>query len=116
MLLSSVRSPLAFAIPVAVFDVAEIAERVEVRYALGDESYLTFSGEIESPDPHEVIFADDAGRAHARRWTNRAEAMHRTALADIERLTASIAAELSATWSVTPESAILTQSSPRFEF
>jgi DNA/RNA-binding domain of Phe-tRNA-synthetase-like protein len=116
-----------------VFDVAEIAERLEVRYAVGDETYLTFAGEIENPDAHEVIFADDAGRAHARRWTNRqsgysavrdttaaalivAEAMHRTALADIERLTASITAELNATWSSTPESAILTRSSPRFEF
>jgi len=62
---------LAFAIPVAVFDVSKIAEYLEVRYATGDESYVTFSGAIEHPDAHEVIFADNAGRAHARRWTNR---------------------------------------------
>jgi DNA/RNA-binding domain of Phe-tRNA-synthetase-like protein len=48
---------LAFAIPVAVFDVDKIAENLEVRYASGDESFLTFSGETENPDAHEVIFA-----------------------------------------------------------
>ncbi len=124
---------LAFAIPVAVFDVSQIAEYVEVRYAVGDESYLAFSGEIEHPDAHEVIFADNAGRAHARRWTNRqsassavrdtttavlvvAEAMHGSAPADVQRLTAAIADELTAIWSVTPKTTILSQSSPRFEF
>src|SRR2546421_6051418 len=104
---------LAFAIPVAVFDVSEIAEYLEVRYAAGDESYLAFSGEIEHPDAHEVVFADNAGRAHARRWTNRqsgysavrdtttailivAEAMHGSAAADLQRLTTAIADELNA--------------------
>ena len=124
---------LAFAIPVAVFDVAEIVEYVEVRYAAGDESFATFSGEIEQPDAHEVIFADNAGRAHARRWTNRqsgysavrdtttaillvAEAMHGSAAADVQRLTAAVADELNAIWSVTPKTTVLSQSSPRFEF
>ena len=124
---------LAFGIPVAVFDVSEIAEYVEVRYAAGDETYLTFSSEIENPDVHEVIFADDAGRAHARRWTNRqsgysairgttaavlivAEAMHSAALADIQRLTAAIGDELNAIWSVTPNPMILSRSLPRFEY
>jgi DNA/RNA-binding domain of Phe-tRNA-synthetase-like protein len=123
---------LAFAIPVAVFDVSRIAEYVEVRYAAGDEIYSTFSGEVENPAAHEVIFADAAGRAHARRWTNRqsgysavrdttaavlivAEAMHETALADIQRLTSAIADELNAIWSVTPKAMVLSKSSPRFE-
>jgi DNA/RNA-binding domain of Phe-tRNA-synthetase-like protein len=124
---------LAFAAPVAVFDVSEIAAYLEVRYAVGSETYLAFSGEIENPDSHEVIFADDAGRAHARRWTNRqsrysavrdtttdvlivAEAMHSSALVDIQRLTAAMADELNAIWSVTPEPKVLSHSSPRFEF
>jgi DNA/RNA-binding domain of Phe-tRNA-synthetase-like protein len=124
---------LAFAIPVAVFDVYEIAEYLEVRYAAGDETYLAFSGEVESPAAHEVIFADDAGRAHARRWTNRqsshsavrdtttavlivAEAMHGSALADTQSLAAAIANQLSSIWSVTPKLAMLSRSSPRFEF
>jgi DNA/RNA-binding domain of Phe-tRNA-synthetase-like protein len=52
----------AFAIPVAVFDVRNITGRLEVRYAAGDEDYLTFSGQTEHPSPHEVIFADQAGQ------------------------------------------------------
>lgn len=124
---------LAFAIPVAVFDVSKIAGHVEVRYATGDETYLTFSGETETPDVREVVFADDAGRAHARRWTNRqsgysaardttsavlivAEAMHASAPADVQELTVTIADELSAIWSVKSELTVLSQSSPRFEF
>lgn len=124
---------LAFAIPVAAFDVSRIAEYVEVRYATGDERYSTFSGEIEHPDAHEVIFADQAGGAHARRWTNRqsgysairdtttailivAEAMHGSAAVDVQTLLAAIADELRTIWSVTPSTAILSQSSPRFEF
>jgi DNA/RNA-binding domain of Phe-tRNA-synthetase-like protein len=124
---------LAFAIPVAVFDVAKIAEYVEVRYAAGSETYLAFSGEVENPQVHEVIFADKANRAHARRWTNRqsaysavrddtacvlivAEALHDSAMVDIPKLTAAIEGELAVTWSVTAKSQILLQSSPRFEF
>lgn len=124
---------MAFAIPVAVFDVAKITEYVEVRYATGDESYETFSGEIEHPEAHEVVFADAAGRVHARRWTNRqsgysairntttsalivAEALHGSAAADVQRLTETLAGELRGAWSVTPRTAILSQASPRFEF
>ena len=68
---------LAYAIPVAVFDVAKIASYITVRYATGDEAYLTFSGETEHPATGEVIFADKAGQAHARRWTNRQSALSR---------------------------------------
>jgi DNA/RNA-binding domain of Phe-tRNA-synthetase-like protein len=115
---------LAFAIPVAVFDVAKIAEYVEVRYASGSETYLPFSGEAENPEAHEVIFADKAGRAHARRWTNRqsaysavqedtasvlivAEALHDCALVDIPKLATSIAGELATIWSVTANTRML---------
>jgi DNA/RNA-binding domain of Phe-tRNA-synthetase-like protein len=62
---------LAFAIPVAVLDRTKIAGYAEVRYATGSETYTPFSGKIEHPEPHEVIYADEEGRAHARRWTNR---------------------------------------------
>jgi DNA/RNA-binding domain of Phe-tRNA-synthetase-like protein len=115
------------------FDASEIEERLEVRYAAGDETYLAFSGEVEHPEPREVIFADAAGRAHARRWTNRqsaqsavrdtttvvlivAEALHESARADMERLIAAIADELAAAWSASPTTAILSRSLPRFEF
>jgi len=124
---------LAFAIPVAVFDVRKITGNLEVRYAAGDEDYLTFSGQVEHPSPHEVIFADQAGQVHARRWTNRqsglsavqaptaaalivAEAMHDLAPTDVPRLMAAVADELAALWSITPVAAVLSQSSPRFTF
>ena len=123
---------VAFAVPVAVFDLAEVDGYLVVRYAVGDETYLSFSGEVENPDPHEVIFADAAGRAHARRWTNRqsrysairhtttsvlivTEAMHDSAADDIEMLTGAIATELQAIWSVSPRRAVLSRSSPRFD-
>jgi DNA/RNA-binding domain of Phe-tRNA-synthetase-like protein len=122
---------LAFAIPVAVFDVSAVTSPLEVRYATGAEIYVTFAGEIEHPAPGEVIFADRAGQAHARRWTNRqsgrsavrdttatalivAEALHDQARDDISQLIKTLAAELHAAWSVTPQTAILTASAPRF--
>ncbi len=122
---------LAFAIPVAVLDAAQIAWPLEVGYAAGDEDYLTFGGEVEHPAPGEVIFADQAGRAHARRWTNRqsgrsavrdtteavlivAEALHATAAADVPELVAALAAEIGAAWSVTPATSVLTPAAPSF--
>jgi DNA/RNA-binding domain of Phe-tRNA-synthetase-like protein len=119
-------------IPVAVFDAGEIAEYLEVRYANGSERYESFGGEVESPESGEVIFADAASRAHARRWTNRqsaysavrpststvvivAEAMHDTARPDVERLMHTLAGELQVIWSVDARSALLTSASPGFE-
>ena len=123
----------AFAIPVAVFDLDKVAGHLEVRYADGDEDYLTFSGETEHPGPHEVIFADQAEHVHARRWTNRqsglsavqrstttvlivAEAMHESASSDVPELLAAVADELKALWSVAPVTAVLSQAAPRFTF
>ena len=86
-----------------------------VRFARGDETYESFSGDIEHPEAGEVIFADDDGRAHARRWTNRqsgwsavrsttaqalvvTEALHEMGDEDTAALTSSLAAALSAIW------------------
>jgi DNA/RNA-binding domain of Phe-tRNA-synthetase-like protein len=124
---------LAYAIPVAVFDVAAIAGGLQVRHAAGDEDYLSFSGDTEHPAAGEVIFADQAGRAHARRWTNRqsalsavrastarvlivAEALHSSASSDVPDLLAALTAEIGALWSASPPSAVLTCSAPRFAF
>jgi DNA/RNA-binding domain of Phe-tRNA-synthetase-like protein len=124
---------LAYAIPVAVLDVAGIAGDLTVRPAAGDEDYRTLSGEPEHPEPGEVVFADAAGRAHARRWTNRqsghstirpdttavlvvAEAMHHTAAADVADLTAALADELQAVLALTPRTALLTATDPTFTF
>ncbi|EPH45166.1 phenylalanine--tRNA ligase beta subunit-related protein [Streptomyces aurantiacus] len=122
---------LAYGIPVGVFDASRISGNLEVRYADGDEAYATFSGGTERPDPREVIFADDARRAHARRWTNRqsgysavrdstsevlivVEGLHETAPADVPKLIAALAEEMRTHWPVTPQTAVLTQASPRF--
>jgi DNA/RNA-binding domain of Phe-tRNA-synthetase-like protein len=124
---------LAFAIPVAVFDADAISWPLEVRYAAGNEEYLTFAGEVEHPGAGEVIFADEAGRAHARRWTNRqsgrsavrdgtcaalivAEALHEEAPRDVAELVAVLAAELTAVWSDEPSTEVLTAAHPRFTF
>ena len=123
---------LAYAIPIAVFDRSRINGSLKVRRATGDELYETFAGELEHPEQGEVIFADNDGRAHARRWTNRqsgasairdstseilivAEAMHPTAAEDIPRLIADLANDLRTLWPTTPTTAILTQASPRFD-
>jgi DNA/RNA-binding domain of Phe-tRNA-synthetase-like protein len=123
----------AFAIPVAVFDLEKVAGRLEVRYSDGDEDYLTFSGQTEHPGPHEVIFADESRRVHARRWCNRqsglsaaagstatvlivAEAMHESAPSDVPELIAVLADELKALWPAAPVTAVLSQAAPRFRF
>ncbi|MBY5461815.1 B3/B4 domain-containing protein [Rhizobium leguminosarum] len=124
---------LAFAIPVAVFDTEKIVGDLQVRRARGDETYLTFGGEIEHPEPSEVIFADGAQNAHARRWTNRqsglsavrattrsvlivAEALHASAGDDIARLVETVADELARHWPAAAKTAMLSPVSPRFEF
>jgi DNA/RNA-binding domain of Phe-tRNA-synthetase-like protein len=124
---------LAFAVPVAVFDVERIADYIDVRYASGTESYLAFSNEVEAPEVGEVIFADGAGRAHARRWTNRqsaysavrnetrsvlivTESMHDSAREDAQKVVTAIQDELGLVWSVAPKTAILSANEPRFEF
>ena len=124
---------LAYAVPIAVFDAARIAGYLRVQYATGDEKYLTFAGETEQPAPREVIFADEADQAHARRWTNRqsalsavrgttstalivAEALHASATTDVPALMDAIAGELDALWSIRPPAAVLTPDAPRFSF
>ena len=104
---------MAFAIPIALFDKDRIAGDLEVRAATGDELYTTFAGEDEHPDPGEIVFADDSGRAHARRWTNRqsgysavrdattqvlmvCEALHESAAADIAALVDAVCRDVGA--------------------
>jgi DNA/RNA-binding domain of Phe-tRNA-synthetase-like protein len=122
---------LAFAVPVAAFDAERIDGDLEVRHATGSERYVSLSGEVEAPAPGEIVFADGAGRAHARRWTHRqsgqsdvrddtrsalivAEALHESARSDMERLVEALADNLQRLRFVT-RSAILTSASPRFD-
>jgi len=65
---------MAYAIPIAAFDCARIASGISVRPANGSEVYETFQGERENPSANEIIFSDEAGNAHSRRWTHRQSA------------------------------------------
>lgn len=124
---------LAFALPVAVFDLAGISGAIEVRHANGDERFTTLTGEIETPPPGEVIFADDAGQAHARRWSHRqsggsavsettgsilivSEAMHDSAVADIEAVVSLLVGELKSRGATLKARDLLSAGHPRFEF
>lgn len=123
---------LAFALPVAVFDLDQVDSYLEVRYATGRETYLAFDHQLEHPAPGEIIFADAADQVHARRWTFRqsrqstvsaqtrralvvSEAMHETGLADEQALLATLAAQITALWGPPRKQAILTAGDPRFE-
>lgn len=115
---------IAFSVPIAVFDRSCVQGDLIVRQADGTERYATFAGGIEHPDPDEIIFADDAGNAHARRWANRqsklaavgkettealivAEALHDGAAADMERLVADLGHALRDIYGTTPASDLL---------
>ncbi|RIQ11154.1 B3/B4 domain-containing protein [Jiangella rhizosphaerae] len=120
----------AAAIPVAAMDRDRVKGDLEVRRARGDETYTTFGGEVERPVPGEVIFADEAGQAHARRWTHKqsgtsivrpetrdvlivSEALHPGAAADVEALLSALAADLTRAWpGVTPRLTMLTSARP----
>jgi DNA/RNA-binding domain of Phe-tRNA-synthetase-like protein len=124
---------LAYALPVAVFDLAVVDMYLEVRHATGDEEHAGFGGEVERAEPGEVIFADAAGHAHARRWTFRqsrrstvsaetrrvlivAEGLHATAGADVAALVEGLAASITSLWGAPTSRAVLTAAAPRIEF
>jgi DNA/RNA-binding domain of Phe-tRNA-synthetase-like protein len=123
---------VAFGIPVAALDLRHIGGNLQVRHADGSEDYLSFGGEHEHPEPNEVTFADDHGRSHARRWTNRqsalsaiqpstsgvilvAEALHDGAAHDVHELVATLERDLQSIWGVTTRSAILSRDAPVFQ-
>jgi DNA/RNA-binding domain of Phe-tRNA-synthetase-like protein len=124
---------IAFALPVAVFDLDHVDRFLEVRYARGTETYLAFNGETEIPPANEVIFADASDHVHARRWTFRqsrqsvivpattrvlivSEGLHPTANTDVAALIDSLAGEIATHWSPPVYRAMLTANSPRLDF
>lgn len=123
---------MAYAIPIAVFDLAQVAGSLQVRHATGDEDYLAFSGEHERPDAGEVIFADEQRHVHARRWCNRqsalsairpatarvlvvAEGMHDAAAHEVPELLGELEREIAALWGAPVRSAVLTQEASGFD-
>ncbi|SFM98139.1 B3/4 domain-containing protein [Variovorax sp. OV329] len=124
---------LAHAIPIAVFDLAQVDGSLQVRPATGEERHLAFGGEAEQPEPGEVVFADEQGHAHARRWCHRqsvlstvrpattevlivAEAMHDGASQDLDRLQQVLAALLDALGGRVLDARRLQRASPALPF
>lgn len=110
-----------YAIPVGVFDRDFVAGDMHIREAVGDEEHVTFGGSLEHPAPGEVVFADDAGRVHSRRWTNRqgahaavrastqrglivVEALHQGAVTDVAAVLETLSREITAIWGAEPHS------------
>jgi DNA/RNA-binding domain of Phe-tRNA-synthetase-like protein len=123
---------LAYALPVAVLDLAGVEGSLEVRHARGDEQYLDWSGAVESPDRGEVIFADAANHAHARRWTFRqsrrstvtaetrralvvSEGLHEAAATDVPALIDALAAEITPLWGAPRRRGRLAAATPRLD-
>jgi DNA/RNA-binding domain of Phe-tRNA-synthetase-like protein len=71
---------IRYAMPVAVFDQANIAGgSITVRFATGDEHFTDLgSTDVVHPDPGEVIFVDGRGVVSARRWCWRQSAQSAT--------------------------------------
>jgi DNA/RNA-binding domain of Phe-tRNA-synthetase-like protein len=124
---------VAFALPVAVFDLDQVDEYIEVRHAKGTEEHLAFSGEIEHPAPNEVILCDASNHAHGRRWTFRqsrrsivtpqtskvlvlSEAMHAAANVDVPALMDQLAEGIAGLWSPPQSKGLLTAQTTRFQF
>ena len=124
---------IAYGIPVAALDVAQVQWPLQVRLADGTERYLSFGGEVEHPEPGEVSFVDAAGQAHARRWTHRQsglsavreqtkdvlvviEAVHPQARADVDALAAALGSAVEAAWGGTVEQGSLAAGSHTFRF
>ncbi|NBN63859.1 B3/B4 domain-containing protein [Pannonibacter tanglangensis] len=93
----------AHGIPLAIFDLGRITGNLTVTFARGDEAFESFGGAQEPPEAGEVIYRDDTGEAHARRWVHRqgqrsafspatrqallvAEALHPGADADVDAM------------------------------
>jgi len=123
---------VAYAVPVAAFDLAHVTGSLTVRPATGEERYVTFTGEVENPAVGEVVFADEAGAAHARRWANRqsgasavrdgthdvlvvAEAHHDGGAEDLPALAGELRGDLADLWDLTVVPVALTAADPRID-
>lgn len=65
-------------LPVAVLDAAAITGSLTVRFADGSETFTGLGAGDSSPEPGEVVFADEAGTVSARRWCWRQSAASAT--------------------------------------
>ena len=78
---------IRYAMPVAVFDRANIAGSTTVRFATGAEPFTDLgSAETVHPDPGEVVFVDSDNVVSARRWCWRQSAGSATGATTVEAL------------------------------
>jgi DNA/RNA-binding domain of Phe-tRNA-synthetase-like protein len=78
---------IRYAMPVAVFDLANIADSITVRFAAGDEHFTDLGANSSvSPDAGEVIFVDGDNVVSARRWCWRQSAQSATNKTTVEAL------------------------------
>lgn len=115
----------AYDLYVSVCDFEHIAEDLTVHRAMVRNVYLTVTGDVEAPDLSEVIFADEAGNAHARRLPNRLsrqsavspettqelsviEPLHHGSGANVQRIVEGLARKISDTVGPTASSEFLT--------
>lgn len=123
----------AYAIPIAVLDLDRIDGDLTVRPATDVDTYVTFSGDLEHPATGEIVYADDAGYAHSRRWVTRqsgrsairsdtrralivAEAMHDDADVDVDSVLSILSREIAAAWGAPPLHRRLSRIEPSIEF
>ena len=125
---------IRYAMPVAVFDRANIAGPITVRFATGDELFTDLGSTAGvHPDPGEVIFVDGSGVVSARRWCWRqsagsatgpttvdalivVEGHHDTARQDVESALADLTSLLAAHQPRSQtESCALSPTNPRFQ-
>jgi DNA/RNA-binding domain of Phe-tRNA-synthetase-like protein len=78
---------IRYALPVAVFDLANVAGALTVRFATGDEAFSDLGGsETVHPEAGEVVFTDDENVVCARRWCWRQSARSATSASTREAL------------------------------
>ena len=80
---------IRYAMPVAVFDQANVTGPTTVRFATGEELFTDLGSDASvHPNPGEVIFVDDAGIVGARRWCWRQSARSATGTTTTDALIA----------------------------
>jgi DNA/RNA-binding domain of Phe-tRNA-synthetase-like protein len=78
---------IRYAMPVAVFDRAEVAGSITVRFSDGTEPFTDLGSSASvRPEPGEVVFVDDNDEVCARRWCWRQSARSATSADTVEAL------------------------------
>ncbi len=121
---------IRYGLPVAIFDLSQIAKPITVHYADGREQFKDLgSDSILQPEPGEVIFSDEKRMVVARRWCWRqsatsasntattdavitVEAHHEQAQADIEGALADLLALLAGYSGGSFDAAVLNAAKP----